>query len=56
MLEVNSLCKNEFLIFFDKFPVFSLSGKMNIQIPGFPCAVATLLFPESQSSTQLQPQ
>ena len=45
MLEVNSLCKNKFLIFLDKFPVFSLSGKMNIQIPGFPCfpcAVATL--------------
>ena len=42
VLEVNPLCKNKFLIFFDKFPVFSLSGKMNIQIPSFPCAVATL--------------
>ena len=46
VLEVNSLCKNKFLIFLGKFPVFSLSGKMNIQIPGFPClpcAVAILL-------------
>ena len=25
-----------------KFPVFSLSEKVNIQIPCFPCAVATL--------------
>lgn len=25
-----------------KFPVFSLSGKVNIQIPCFPCAMATL--------------
>ena len=42
---VNSLCKNMFLIFFGRFPVFSLSGKMDFQIPcfpGFPCAVATL--------------
>ena len=31
-----------FLIFFSKFPVFSLSGKMDFQIPCFPCAVATL--------------
>ena len=42
MLVVNSLCKNIFLIFFSKFPVFSLSGKMDFQIPCFPCAVATL--------------
>ena len=42
MLEANSLCKIISLIFFGKFPVFSLSGKMNIQIPCFPCAVATL--------------
>ena len=27
---------------FGKFPVFSLSGKMDLQIPCFPCAVATL--------------
>ena len=40
--ELNSLCKNIFLILFGKFPVFSLSGKMDIQIPCFPCAVATL--------------
>ena len=46
VLAVNSLCKNIFLIFFSKFPVFSLSGKMDFQIPCFPCfpcAVATLL-------------
>ena len=42
MLVVNSLCKNIFLIFFSKFPVLSLSGKMDFQIPCFPCAVATL--------------
>ena len=42
MLVVNSLCKNIFLIFFSKFPVFSLSGKIDFQIPCFPCAVATL--------------
>ena len=42
VLVVNSLCKNIFLIFFSKFPVFSLSGKMDFQIPCFPCAVATL--------------
>ena len=41
MLVVNSLGKNTFLIFFSKFPVFSLSGKMDFQIPCFPCAVAT---------------
>ena len=28
MSELNSLCKNVFLISFGKFPVFSLSGKM----------------------------
>ena len=44
MLELNSLCKNTFLIFFGKFPVFSLSGKMDLQIPCFPCAVATLFY------------
>ena len=27
---------------FSKFPVFSLSGKMDFQIPCFPCAVVTL--------------
>ena len=47
VLELNSLCKNIFLILFGKFPVFSLSGKMDFQIPCFPCvfpcAVATLL-------------
>ena len=42
VLVVNSLCKNIFLIFFSKFPVFSLSGKMDFQIPCFPCAVTTL--------------
>ena len=42
VLVVNSLCKKIFLIFFSKFPVFSLSGKMDLQIPCFPCAVATL--------------
>ena len=31
----NSLCYN-------KFPVFSLSGKSKNQIPCFPCAMATL--------------
>ena len=41
VLVVNSLCKHIFLIFFSKFPVFSLSGKMYFQIPCFPCAVAT---------------
>ena len=44
VLVVNSLCKNIFLIFFSKFPVFSLSGKMDFQIPCFPCALATMLF------------
>ena len=44
VLVVNSLCKNIFLIFFSKFPVFSLSGKMDFQIPCFPCVVATLFF------------
>ena len=48
MLVVNSLCKNIFLIFFSKFPVFSLSGKMDFQIPCFPCAVATLHNGQSQ--------
>ena len=43
VLVVNSLCKNIFLIYFNKFPVFSLSGKMDFQIPCFPCAVATLI-------------
>ena len=42
VLVVNSLCKNIFLIFFSNFPVFSLSGKMDFQIPCFPCVVATL--------------
>ena len=42
--ELNSLCKIKFLIFLVKFPVFFfLSGKMNIQIPLLPCAVATLV-------------
>ena len=35
VLVVNSLCKNIFLIFFSKFPVFSLSGKMDFQNPLF---------------------
>ena len=46
VLEVNFLCRNIFKIYFCKFPVFSLSEKMNIQIPCspcFPCAVATLI-------------
>ena len=47
MLVVNSLCKNIFSIFFSKFPVFSLYGKMDFQIPRFPCAVATLTVPKS---------
>ena len=42
VLELNSLCKNVFLMSFGKFPVFSLSGKRDFQIPCFPCAVATL--------------
>ena len=46
VLVVNSLCKNIFLIFFSKFPVFSLSGKMDFQNPCFPCAVATLFIPD----------
>ena len=51
VLVVNSLCKNIFLIFFSKFPVFSLSGKMDFQIPCFPCAVATLLLRERKRHT-----
>ena len=35
-----SLCGNIFFIC--KFPVFSLSGKMKIQIPYSPCALSTL--------------
>ena len=42
MLVVNSLCKNIFLIFFSKFPVLCLSGKMDFQIPYFPCAVTLM--------------
>ena len=53
MLVANSLCKNIFLIFFSKFPVFSLSGKMDFQIPCFPCAVATLFSPEGLSNSYL---
>ena len=41
MLEVKSPCKM-FLIGLDKFPVFSASAKMNIQISCFLCPVATL--------------
>ena len=41
-MEVNSLCKNKFLTFLGKCPMFSLSGKMNIQTPYYPCAMATL--------------
>ena len=38
-----------------KFPVFSLPGKVNIQIPCFPCAVATLykLHARTISATRL---
>ena len=39
MFEVNSLCKN---YIFGKFSVFFLSGKMNIRISCFPCAVEIL--------------
>ena len=39
VLAAFSLCKKNK---FTKFPVFSLSGKVNSQIPCFPCAVATL--------------
>ena len=51
VLKVNSLCKIIFLIFFGKFPVFSLSGKSKNQIPCFPCAVATLGWDEKIWST-----
>ena len=40
-----SLCCHNFAcvkIKFTKFPVFSLFGKVNIQIPCFPCAMAIL--------------
>ena len=52
---INSLCKNIFLIFLAKFPVFSLSGKMDLQIPCFPCAVATLLTRNYFSPTRIVP-
>ena len=42
VLEVNSLRKTMFLIFFGKFPVLYLSWKMNIPIPCSPCDVTTL--------------
>ena len=51
MLVVNSLCKNIFLIFFSNFPVFSLSGKMDFQIP---CAVAILLLSQPWSVISMQ--
>ena len=38
----NSLCCPNFPCVVPKFPVFSLSGKSDNQIPCFPCAVATL--------------
>ena len=38
----NSLCCPNFPCVVPKFPVFSLSGKIDNQIPCFPCAVATL--------------
>ena len=38
-----SLCCTDFPCVGLKFPVFSLSGKTDDQIPCFPCAVATLL-------------
>ena len=38
----NSLCCPKFPCVVPKFPVFSLSGKIDDQIPCFPCAVATL--------------
>ena len=53
VLVVNSLCKNIFLIFFSKFPVFSLSGKMDFQIPCFPCAVATRVVHSSRTGNRL---
>ena len=39
----NFPCKKRFFRFFGKFPVFSLSGKMDFQIPCFPYAVTTLI-------------
>ena len=39
----NSLCCPNFPCVVPKFPVFSLSGKTDNQIPCFPCAVATLI-------------
>ena len=38
----NSQCCPNFPCVVPKFPVFSLSGKIDNQIPCFPCAVATL--------------
>ena len=55
VLELNSLCKNVFLIYFGKFPVFSLSGKMDLQIPCFPCGVATLIISSCHICTAVFP-
>ena len=46
------MCKNIFLIFFGKFPVFTLSGKMDLQIPCLPRFVATLKLPKCKLTTQ----
>ena len=40
----NSLYCPNFPCVLPKFPVFSLSGKIDNQIPCFPCAVATLFY------------
>ena len=41
-IQKNSLCLQKIPCVKAKFPVFSLSGKVDSQIPCFPCAVATL--------------
>ena len=50
--KIFSLCLRIFPCVKAKFPVFSLSGKSKNQIPCFPCAVATLVAP--QTETQIQ--
>ena len=54
VLEVNSPCKNIFLLVFGKLH-FSLSGKMKIQISCFPSAVATLYQQSSNILSSLVP-
>ena len=41
-IQIFSLCWQIFSCVTTKFPVFSLSGKSENQIPCFPCTVATL--------------